>query len=121
MMMNMTKIAPQSLVAKCKKVENSWIYENHPMAHVFQQANRTGGLRHHSLDFFSLEKLTFPNWPRSRFYERTISLRFLGIILRVFRLEVPYTMFTLPNQFKSTFARGGGGGGVKNVSRGDCE
>jgi hypothetical protein len=45
------------------------------------------------------------------------SLRFLGIILRVLRLEVFYTMFTLQTSFKLLFLGGwgvgGGGGGVK--------
>ncbi len=49
---------------------------------------------------------------RSRVHERTISLKFLGIILRVLRLEVYLT-----GQFQTTFARGGGGGGVKSFSR----
>jgi hypothetical protein len=44
---------------------------------------------------------------RSRIHERTISLRFLGIILRVRRLKVA-------NQFQTTFAQGKGGG-VKSV------
>jgi hypothetical protein len=62
--MDMTKIAPQSLVAKCKKVKkNRWIYENYTMSYVFQQANLTGCLRHHSIDFFFLEKFTVPNKP----------------------------------------------------------
>ncbi len=42
---------------------------------------------------------------RSRIHERTIPSRFLGIILRVLRLEVSFLE----------------GGGVKSVSRGDCE
>jgi hypothetical protein len=49
---------------------------------------------------------------RSRIHENTISLRFLGIILRVLILEFPNTMFT--NQFQNSFAQGwglGGGGG----------
>ncbi len=39
---------------------------------------------------------------RSRIHERTISLRFLGIMLRVLRLEV-----NIANQFQPTFALGG--------------
>ncbi len=55
--------------------------------------------------------------PRSRIHERTISLRFLGIMLRVLRLEVYIT-----NQYQTTFARwGGGGGGVKSTRIGHCE
>ncbi len=53
-------------------------------------------------------------------HERTISLRFRGIILRVFRLEVSVYNVHITNQFQTTFA-GGGGGGVKNNGRGDCE
>jgi hypothetical protein len=37
---------------------------------------------------------------RSRIRERTISLRFLGIILRVLDLGFPYTMFTLQTRLK---------------------
>jgi hypothetical protein len=46
---------------------------------------------------------------RSRIHERTISLRFLGIILRVIRLEVSVYNVFITNQFQPTFARGGGG------------
>ena len=45
-----------------------------------------------------------------------ISLRFLGIILRVLRLEVSVYNVYITNQFKTTFA---GRGGVESVSRGD--
>ncbi len=48
---------------------------------------------------------------RSRIYERTILLMFLGIILRVLSIYIT-------NQFQPTFARGGEG--VKSVYRGDC-
>jgi hypothetical protein len=41
-----------------------------------------------------------------------ISLRFLGIILRVFRLEVSVYNFYITNQFQTTFAQGGGGVGL---------
>ncbi len=47
---------------------------------------------------------------RSRIHERTISLRFLGIILRVLRLEVFVYNVYIINQFQTTFAQGGGGG-----------
>ncbi len=48
------------------------------------------------------------NWPWSRIHERTISLRFLGIILIVLRLEVSvYNVYTT-NQFQTTFVQGGG-------------
>jgi hypothetical protein len=41
---------------------------------------------------------------RSRIYERTVSLMFLGIILRVFRLEVSVYNVYITNQFQTTFA-----------------
>ncbi len=47
----------------------------------------------------------------SQIHERTILLRFLGIILTVFRLEVSVFNVYITNQFHTTFARGGGGGG----------
>jgi hypothetical protein len=40
---------------------------------------------------------------RSRIHERTVSLRFLGIILRVLRLEVSVYNVYITNQFKSLF------------------
>ncbi len=46
----------------------------------------------------------------SRIHERTFSLRFLGIILRVLRLEVSVYNVYISNQFQTTFAQGGGGG-----------
>ncbi len=52
---------------------------------------------------------------RSRIHERTISLRFRGIILRVLRLEVSAFKAYITNQFQPTFARGGGG--IKPVIR----
>jgi hypothetical protein len=62
---------------------------------------------------------------RSQIHERTISLRFLGIILRVLRLEVNVFNVYIQNQFQTTFAEGGregrGGRGKKCVKRGDCE
>jgi hypothetical protein len=39
--------------------------------------------------------------------ERTISLRFLGIVLRVFRLEVFVYKVYITNQFQTIFAQGG--------------
>jgi hypothetical protein len=47
-------------------------------------------------------------------------LRFLGIILRVFRLEIPaYNVYcTLQATFKPLMLKRGGG--VKFVRRGDC-
>jgi hypothetical protein len=44
-------------------------------------------------------------------------LRFLGIKLRVLRLEVSMYNVYITNQFQPTFAQEGGG--VKSVSRGD--
>jgi hypothetical protein len=61
---------------------------------------------------------------RSGVHERTISLRFLGIILRVPRLKVSVYSVYITNQFQPTFLRwgwGGWGGGSKIRSRGDCE
>jgi hypothetical protein len=56
---------------------------------------------------------------RSRIHERTISLRFMGI-LGVLRLKVSVYNAYITHQFETTFARGWGGGrGVK--CRGDCE
>ncbi len=46
---------------------------------------------------------------RSRIHECTILLRFLGIILRVFRPEVFVHNVYITNQFQTTFAQGGGG------------
>jgi hypothetical protein len=46
-------------------------------------------------------------------------LRFLGIMLRVLRLEVSLYNVFITNQFQTTFAQRGEG--VKSVSRGDCE
>jgi hypothetical protein len=51
----------------------------------------------------------------SRIHERTISLRFRDIILRVFRLEVPYTMFTLQTSFKPLLLKGEGVGKIHLV------
>jgi hypothetical protein len=50
---------------------------------------------------------------RSRIHKRTISLRFLGIILRVFRVEVSVYNAYITNQFQTTFAQEGG---VKSVA-----
>jgi hypothetical protein len=60
---------------------------------------------------------------RSRIHERSISSSFLGIILRVLRLEVSVSNVYITNQFQPTFAQGGvgEGGGVKSVIRGDCD
>jgi hypothetical protein len=51
---------------------------------------------------------------RSRNHERTISLRFLGIILRVLKLEVSFYDVYISNQFQTIFAQGWEGG-VKSV------
>jgi hypothetical protein len=55
----------------------------------------------------------------AEFMNVTISLRFLGIILRVLRLEVTVYNVYIINQFQTTFAQGERE--VKPVSRGDCE
>jgi hypothetical protein len=72
----------------------------------------------------SEEKTCWPKWlqsgtkifflgpflpSRSRIHERTISLRFLGIILRVLRLEVSvYNVYgTLQTSFNPLFLKGG--------------
>ncbi len=48
--------------------------------------------------------------PRSRIYESTISLRFLGIILRVLSLEVSVNNVYITNQLQTTiFAQEGRG------------
>jgi hypothetical protein len=49
---------------------------------------------------------------RCRIHERTISLRFLGIILRVLRLEVSVY---ITNQFITTFAQDGRGSKIRLV------
>ncbi len=46
---------------------------------------------------------------KSRIPERTISLRFLGVILWVFRFEVSVYNIYITNQFQPTFAQGGRG------------
>jgi hypothetical protein len=46
--------------------------------------------------------------PRSRIQERTLSLRFLSIILKVLRLEVSVYSVYITNQFQTTFAHGRG-------------
>ncbi len=54
------------------------------------------------------------NEPRSRIRERTISLRFLGIIVKFLRLEVSQFNVFITNQLHyTTFAQGGGGEGGK--------
>jgi hypothetical protein len=52
---------------------------------------------------------------RSQIHESTISLRFLGIILKFSDLRFPYTMFTLQTSCKLLCS---GRGGVKSVSKG---
>ncbi len=56
---------------------------------------------------------------RSRIHERSISLRFLGIILRVLRLGVSVYDVYITNQFQTTFALGVGGGGERKIC--ECE
>ncbi len=45
---------------------------------------------------------------RSRIHERTFSLRFLGIVLKVLRLKV--SVYNVYTSFKQLMLRGGGGG-----------
>ncbi len=47
---------------------------------------------------------------RSRIHERTISLRFLGKILRDLRNKLSVYNVYIKNQFQTTFVQGGGGG-----------
>ncbi len=51
---------------------------------------------------------------RSQIHERAISLRFLGILLRILKLEVSVYNVYITNQLQTTFAQGGWG--VKSVS-----
>jgi len=53
---------------------------------------------------------------RSRIHERTISLRLLGVILRVLRLQVYLYNVYITNQFKTTFAQRRRGGEWVNPS-----
>ncbi len=62
-------------------------------------------------------QICWPGGYRSRILERTIYFRFLCIILRVLRLEVPYPVFTLQTSFKPLLLGGGGGGGVGSKIR----
>ncbi len=50
---------------------------------------------------------------RSQIHERTTSLRILGIIFRVLRLEVSVYDVNITNQIQTTFVPGGGG--IKSV------
>ncbi len=59
-----------------------------------------------------------PEIRRDSFIPEAEFSRFLGIMLRVLRLGLPHTMFILQSSFKPLLR---GGGGVKFVSRGDCE
>jgi hypothetical protein len=56
---------------------------------------------------------------RSRIHVRTVSLRFLVIILKALRLEVSVYNVYITNQFQTTFAQGRGGGKIH--SRDACE
>jgi hypothetical protein len=58
---------------------------------------------------------------RSQIHEPTVSLRFLGIILRrVLRLEVSVYIVNITNQFNPLF-NGEGGGGVNLLVEVTCE
>jgi hypothetical protein len=52
-----------------------------------------------------------------RIHERTISLRFLGIILRDLRLEVSVYNVYITTIVSNHFCSGGGGGGLKGKNR----
>jgi hypothetical protein len=58
---------------------------------------------------------------RSRIHERKISLMFLGIISRVLRVEVSFYYVYINKPVLNHFYSGGGEGGRKSVSRGDCK
>jgi hypothetical protein len=76
-------------------------------------------LRQSGRVFLSVHGNLSPRTPnsRSRIHEHTISLRFLGIILKVLRLEVSTFNVYITNQFQTTFGWERGGG-VKSV---DCK
>jgi hypothetical protein len=57
---------------------------------------------------------------RSRIHERTILLRFLGIIVRVLKHEVSVHNVYITSQFQKPLLLKGGVG-VKSISRDDCE
>ena len=63
--------------------------------------------------------LIFPLMIRSQIHERSISLRFLGIILRGLRLEVSEYNVYITYQFQTSFVQGVGR--VKSGSRGGSE
>jgi hypothetical protein len=65
---------------------------------------------------FGSHNTTFLRW----IHERTISLRVLGKIFRVLKLAVFLNIVYITNQFQTTFAQGRRGG-VKSISRGDCD
>jgi hypothetical protein len=52
---------------------------------------------------------------RSGIHERTISLRFLGIIWRFLRLEVSIYNVSLQTSFKPLLLKGGGGGKIRYI------
>ncbi len=56
----------------------------------------------------------------SRIHECTFSLRFLGIILRVLRIEVSFRIQCLHYKPVSNHFCSRGQGGVKSISRGNC-
>jgi hypothetical protein len=67
---------------------------------------QTLNIKPHGIDNFRLLIIS-----RSRIHERTISLRFLGIILRVLRLEVSVSNVYITTSFKPLLLKGGGGEG----------
>jgi hypothetical protein len=64
-------------------------------------------------DIFLVHQLQFQTMTRSQIHERTISMRFLGITLRVLRLEVSVYNVYIANQLQTTFAQGGRRGKIR--------
>ncbi len=72
--------------------------------------------------FFYFKELCLCLFPsRSPIHDHTISLRFLGKILRDLRLDMGVSVYNvyITNQFLTPFAQGGGG--AKSVCRRGCE
>ncbi len=105
-----------------KKINNN---DKIPQRHIFSKIKKLIiMLKFRSATFFQklVKKLQCKTelkpWSRSRIHKRTISLRFLGIILRVLRFEVSVCNVYITNQFQTTLLKGWGGGSksVKEVT-----